>query len=60
MQKILDETKAMNKLFFGSLDHQSKTLETAFNLIKERKINCFDQLTIELIVEGDHDKLVQM
>ncbi len=50
----------MNRSFFGSLDHQSKTLETAFNLLKERKINYFDPSTIELLVEGDHDKLAQL
>ena len=59
-QKILDETKVMSKKFFGSLDHQSRVLETSFNLLKEKKIAYFDPETVEDLIEGNHDRILQL
>lgn len=59
-QKILDETKDMSKAFFGSLDNHSTVLERSFSLMKEKKVSYFDNDTIHDLVEGDHDKLMQL
>lgn len=50
----------MTEKFFGSLNQATLILERTFSLIKEKKIDMFDQPTIYGLVKGGEDSYLQM
>ena len=55
MCMVLQHTKERAPKFFKSLDYIKEIISKAFMLLKEKKLDYFDQNSIKTIISGDQE-----